>query len=335
MKILVTGGGGFLGGAIARRLCERGEAVTVFGRNPYPHLAKLGIETVSGDVRDADAIRRVCVGVDVVFHVAAKIGIWGRRRDFFEVNVTGTRNVIDGCRRGGVGRLVFTSSPSVVLGEGGLSGVDESLPYPERYLTHYPATKAEAERLVLAANGPGFSTVSLRPHLLWGPGDTQLIPRLLNAARRGRLIQVGDGSNLVDMTYISNAVDAHLDALGRLEPAAACAGSAFFISQGEPTSLWVWINELLARVGISQVRRRISYRSAHRLGSVMEVLYRGLGIRSEPPMTRFLAYQLGKPHHFSIAAARRDLGYEPRISMADGLDRLVEWIKSGMPQVGC
>ena len=329
MRILVTGGGGFLGGAIARHLRERGDDVAVFGRNDYPSLAKLDILTLRGDVRDAEAVRLACNGLDAVCHVAAKVGIWGRRRDFYEINVQGTRNVIDACRRAGVGRLVYTSSPSVVVGEGGLAGVDESQPYPDRYLAHYPATKAEAERAVLAANGPDFSTAALRPHLIWGPGDTQLIPRLLERARRGRLVRVGDATNLVDITYIDNTVAAHVAALDRLAPDAPCAGSAYFISQGEPVSLWGWINELLARVGLPPVTRQLSYPTARRIGALLEGVYSVLRLRSEPLMTRFLAAQLAKPHYFSVAAAARDLGYEPSVSTNEGLERLVAWIEGG------
>lgn len=331
MNILVTGGGGFLGGAIARELHERGDTVTVFGRRPYPHLESLGLQTLRGDVRDAESVGAACAACDAVFHVAAKVGIWGRYRDFYDVNVTGTRNVIAGCRRHGVTHLVVTSSPSVVSGDEPLEGVDESQPYPDRYLSPYARTKAEAEKSVLASNGPDLCTVVLRPHLLWGPGDTQLIPRLLDRARRGRLVQVGDGTNLVDLTYISDAVGAHLCALDRLQPGAHCAGNAYFISQGAPVPLWSWINDLLGRVGIAPVRRRLPYRSARRLGAALETIYRALRIRSEPPMTRFLAGQLAKAHYFSIEGARRDLGYRPRVSMESGLEKLVEWIHAGMP----
>jgi len=329
MKVLVTGGGGFLGGAIARRLRERGDDVVVFGRSKYPHLRKLDIRSVRGDVRDVEAVRSACIGFDAVCHVAAKVGIWGRRRDFYEINVLGTRNVIEACRRSGVGRLVYTSSPSVVVGEEGLAGADESQPYPTRYLADYPATKAAAEQAVLAANNPDFSTAALRPHLIWGPGDSQLIPRVLERARRGRLVQVGDGTNLVDITYIDNAAAAHVAALDHLTHDAACAGSAYFISQGEPVSLWGWINELLARVGVPAVGKRISFEAARRIGALLEAGYAMLRLRAEPAMTRFLAAQLAKPHYFSIAAARRDLGYAPLVSADEGLDRLVAWIKEG------
>ena len=328
MKALVTGGGGFLGGAIVRQLHARGDRVTALGRNRYPDLERLGIATVQVDIRDADALRKACAGMDVVLHVAALPGIWGKRSTFWAINVDGTRNVIDACRQVRVPRLVYTSSPSVVFGEAPLCGVDESQPYPDRYLADYPETKAVAERMVLEANGPNLATVALRPHLIWGPGDPQLIPRIVDRARRGRLVQVGDGTNLVDITYIDNASTAHLlaaDAL--LASPERCGGRAYFISQAEPVAIWSWIGGLLERLGVAPVRRRVSYASARRAGWLLERMYKLLGITAEPPMTRFLASQLARSHYFDTAAARRDLGYEPVVTTALGLDRLIDWLK--------
>ena len=257
--------------------------------------------------------------MDVVFHVAAIAGLWGRRRLFWEINVTGTRNVINACRAARVKKLVFTSSPSVVFGEEELCGVDESQPYPDRYLAAYPQTKAEAEQMVLVANAPDLATVALRPHLIWGPGDPHLLPRVIARARAGRLVQVGDGENLVDVTYIDNAAAAHLNAADSLSPGSPCAGRAYFISQGEPVRLWPWLNDILEAVSAPRVTKSISYRTARRLGGILEATYRLLGIRREPRLTRFLAAQLAHSHYFDITAARRDLGYRPVVSMAEGL----------------
>ena len=325
MNALVIGGGGFLGSRIARMLHERGDRVTVSGRRRYPHLEAVGIACLQGDVRDAGAVGRACADRDAVFHVAAKVGVWGKRSAYQEVNVTGTQNVIEGCRAHGVPKLIYTSTPSVVGGGEDLCGVDESQPYASRYLTAYAQTKAEAERLVLAASGPSLATVALRPHLIWGPGDRELVPRLLDRARRGRLLQVGDGSNLVDITYIDNASDAHLQAGDALAPGARCAGRAYFISQGEPVLLWPWIRDLLDRLRVPPVRRSVSFRTAYLVGAVLEALYRALGRSSEPPMTRFVAIQLAKSHYFCIHAARRDFGYDPRVSTQEGVQRLVAW----------
>ncbi len=323
MKALVTGGGGFLGGRIVEMLHQRGDEVAALGRGRYPHLEESGINTVQADLRNADAVTAACAGVDVVYHVAAVTNLWGKRKLIWETNVDGTRNVIAGCRRHGVRRLVFTSTPSVIFGQQELCAVDESQPYPDRYLAHYPESKAAAERLVLKANGDGLSTVALRPHLIWGPGDPHLIPRIIERARQGKLIQVGDGQNLVDITYIDNAAQAHVLACDALKPGAACAGKVYFISQGEPVLLWSFLNEILSRVGAPPVTRSISYSTARRIGAVSEWIYGILGLDGEPRMTRFLACQLAESHYFDISAARRDLGYRPQISTAKGVERLL------------
>ncbi len=322
-RALVTGGGGFLGTAICRMLHERGDQVVACGRQDYPHLQELGIATRQVDLRDAMAVDAVCAGMDIVYHAGAIAGIWGPRRLFWDTNYEGTRHVIAACRRHGVGRLVYTSSPSVVFGDGDLCAVDESWPYPAHYSAHYPASKGAAERAVLAAHGQELATVALRPHLIWGPGDRHLIPRIVDRARRGRLRQVGDGTNRVDIVYVDNAATAHLQAGDILAAGGACGGKPYFISQGEPVVLWSWVNELLDALGAPRVERAVSYAAARRIGGVLEVAYRLLGIRSEPPMTRFLAAQLAKSHYFDISGARRDFGYVPTVTTAEGLERLV------------
>ena len=322
MKALVTGGGGFLGSAIAGMLHQRGDQVTVFGRRRYPHLERRGIECVQGDLRDAESVQNSVSGMDVVFHAGGLTGIWGQRRMFWETNVGGTRNVLAACRRAGGPKLVYTSSPSVVFGEDDLCGVDESVPYPERYLAAYPETKAAAEREVLDANNDDLATVALRPHLIWGPGDPHLIPRVLDRARRGKLVRVGDGRNLVDIIYIDNAAEALLLAADALAPHSACAGRAYFISQGEPVALWPWLARIIEAAGLPAVKRAVSYRTARRMGWVCEALCHALRHGREPLMTRFLAAQLAKSHYFNISAARRDFDYLPRVSTEDGLNRL-------------
>ncbi len=326
MKALVTGGRGFLGGRIARMLHDQGHEVIALGRSRYPQLEQAGMATVQADVRDGPALSSAFQGVEVVFHAAACVGIWGRRRTFWEVNVEGTRNVIEACRRCGVSKLVFTSSPSVVFGDQELCGVDESQPYPRRFLADYPETKAVAERLVLAANRDDLLTVAIRPHLVWGPGDPHLIPRVIEQARQGRLTRIGDGSNLVDVTYIDNAAEAHLLAAQALWPGAPSAGRAYFITQGEPVCLWPWLDAILARVGAPPVRRAVSFGTARRAGWLLEGIWRLLGLQSEPRVTRFLASQLAWSHYFDISAARRDLGYAPRVSTSEGLERLFAWL---------
>jgi len=329
MNALVTGGGGFLGSAIVRMLHERGDEVSVLGRGTYPHIVPHIQRMFQADIRLAPAVQRACEGVDVVFHVAALTGIWGKRSDFWSINIEGTRNVIEACRANGVRRLVYTSSPSVVFGRDDLCGVDESTPYPSRYLAAYPETKAVAEKMVLAANSASLATVALRPHLIFGPGDPHLIPRVIARARAGRLRQVGDGRNLVDITYIDNAARAHLQAADALGQGSCCAGRAYFISQGEPVELWPWLNDLLRQVGVQGVTRSIPFRRAFGFGAACEIAYRTMRIAGEPPMTRFLAAQLSKSTYFNITAARVDLGYNPTVSMAEGTRRLVESLRDG------
>lgn len=321
MKALVTGGGGFLGGAIVRQLIARGDSVRSFTRTRYPWLDDLDIEQSLGDLADRAALSKAADGCDTVFHVAAKAGVWGRYADYHTVNVVGTENVIAACRSAGVRRLVYTSTPSVVYA-GPIEGGNESLPYPKLFDAAYPETKAIAERAVLAANGPDLATVALRPHLIWGPGDPHLIPRVIARARAGKLRRVGTGPVKVDVTYVDNVADAHILAADKLAPGSPVAGKAYFITNGEPVDLWAFINRVLADAGLPPVNKCVSAWEARLAGRVLEVVYRWLRLPSEPPMTRFVAAQLSTPHWFDIGAARRDLGYEPHVSVEDGLKRL-------------
>ncbi|HVA51517.1 MAG TPA: NAD-dependent epimerase/dehydratase family protein [Pirellulales bacterium] len=330
MHALVTGASGFLGLDLVEQLVARGDCVRAFCRRPSPELEALGVETLLGDVRDAEATAAACQRIDVVFHVAAVAGIWGPWKHFYETNTLGTRHVIAGCLRHGVQKLVYTSSPSVTFDGQEQCGIDESAPYPERWLCHYPHTKALAEQEVLAANGrDGLLTCALRPHLIWGPRDRQLVPRVIDRARQKQLIRVGDGKNLIDMVFVENAALAHLQAADCLLPASPVAGSAYFISQGEPVNCWHWIDGLLALAGLPAVQRSISTRAAYSIGAVLEAGYATLGKVEEPRMTRFLALQLGKSHYFSIERARRDFGYAPRVTTAEGMRRLKSKLSNG------
>jgi nucleoside-diphosphate-sugar epimerase len=325
MKTLVTGAGGFLGLYIVEQLVARGDEVRAFCRGTYPELDRLGVETVRGDVRNRDETIAACQGVDLVLHVAAIAGIGMRWRDFYEINTLGTRHILEGCRKHAVGRLVYTSSPSVTFDGSDQEGVDESEPYPEQFLAHYPHSKSIAEREVLDANGTdGLLTCALRPHLIWGPRDRHLIPRLLDRARSGRLRRVGDGKNLVDMIYVENAAQAHLQAADALSDGSPVAGRAYFLSQGEPVNCWDWINDILALADIPPVNKSISASAAYKLGAAFEGIYRVLGLRGEPPMTRFLAMQLSTHHYFDITRARDDFGYSPSVSTDEGMRRLGE-----------
>lgn len=322
MKALVTGGGGFLGSAIVHRLLDRGVLVRTFSRNSYRALWELGVEEVHGDLGDPGAVSEACRGVDLVFHVAAKGGYWGPYKEYHRTNVSGTRNVIQACRKHGIKRLIYTSSSSVIANGHDLNGVDESVPYPKRFKAHYPATKAEAERMVLAANSPALGTIALRPHLIWGPGDNNVLPWLMASSRAGKLRRIGDRPCLVDSTYIDNAADAHLLAADCLGTALAAAGKAYFISNGEPLPLWDLVNRLLEAVGEPKVIRLASSKGVYASGFLLEAAYRVLPLRGEPRMTRFLAEELSTASWFDLTAAKRDLGYRPNVTVAEGLERL-------------
>jgi nucleoside-diphosphate-sugar epimerase len=314
------------------RLLSQGRSVTVLARRPAPDLTARGVRFVQASLEDAEAVQAACAGMGTVFHVAAKVGVWGRRRDFFRANVLGTRAVIEGCRRHGVPRLVHTSTPSVVYNGGAISGGDESLPLTTRCPSPYPVTKAAAEGEVLAANSPALRTVALRPHLITGAGDPHLVPRLVAASRANSLWIVGQGKNRVDITHVENVVDAHLlaeAALGggpRADGAPGegrdCAGRAYFITNGEPVVLWEWINGLLVSLGEKPATRRISLATANAAGLACEIVWRILPLRSEPPLTRFVAAELARDHWFDITAARQDLGYSPRVSLAQLTEEL-------------
>lgn len=330
MNILVTGGGGFLGQALCRGLVERGHAVTSFNRGHYPALDAIGVTQVRGDLADREAVMQAfaggfdAAGFDAVFHNAAKAGAWGSYDSYHQANVVGTQNVLDACRAHGIGRLVYTSTPSVTHRkthpvEGGTA---ETVPYGENFQAPYATTKTIAEKAVLAANDARLATVALRPRLIWGPGDNQILPRLVERAKQGRLRFVGDGNNLIDTTYIDNAAQAHFDAFEHLAHGAACAGKAYFVSNGEPKSTRETINGLLAAAGAPLVDKTIPFRAAYAIGVLCEGLWHALPLQGEPPMTRFLAEQLSTSHWYSMAPATRDFGYVPKVGFEQGLERL-------------
>jgi len=324
-QVLVTGGGGFLGKAIVRGLLDRGDRITSFSRGTYPELAQWGVTQVQGDIADPAAVARACAAKDLVFHVAAKPGVWGPYRDYYRTNVTGTANVIAACRDHNVPFLVHTSSPSVVFDGKDMAGADESAPYPARHRSHYAATKALAEQMVRAAADNALATVCLRPHLIWGPEDNHLTPRII--ARAKRLRQVGDGSNRVDTVYIENAAAAHILAAEGLAADRSLSGRVYFISQDEPVALWDMVNRILAAAGRPPVTRRISARGAWVAGALLEAVWKVLFLPGEPPMTRFVAEELSTSHWFDISAAKTDLGYTPRVTISQGLERLSQWFE--------
>ncbi len=283
-----------------------------------------GVRCFRGNLGDLSAVREAARDCSLIFHVGAKAGVWGPYEDYFLSNVVGTRNVLTVCREQGIKRLIYTSSPSVIFDGQDQEGIDETAPYPKIYQACYPATKALAEREVLAANGPELATVALRPHLIWGPGDQHIIPRILDRARKGRLRLIGSGRKRVDAVFIENAVQAHLCAMERLSPEASIAGKAYFITNHEPWPTQDVINGFLKAAGLRPVSAKIPMALALKIAALMEKAYVFFRIRGEPPLTQFAVKQLGTAHWYETRAAREELGYEPRISMHEGMRRLNE-----------
>jgi 2-alkyl-3-oxoalkanoate reductase len=332
MKVLVTGGGGFLGGAIVKALLKRGDTVKAIQRGHYPELAELGAEAIQGDLTNADDINAAASGCDVIFHVAAKAGVWGDYDEYYQANVIATKNVIDACEKNNIRYLVYTSTPSVVFDGTSEEGIDELTPYAKTFFNAYQKTKAEAEQLILKTNNPDLKTVALRPHLIWGPGDRHLAPRVIGRAKAGRLRLVGNKENKVDSCYIDNAVQAHLLVADCLQSDAVCAGKAYFISNDEPISMSELINRILATVNLPPVTKTLNENLAYYVGAILESIYSVLNIKQEPLMTRFVARQLSTAHWFDLTAAKKDIGYKPAISIDEGMKHLKESLTSNSVQ---
>jgi nucleoside-diphosphate-sugar epimerase len=320
MKLLVTGGAGFLGSAICKMLLAKGYEVYSFSRKKYVDLEEMGVKTIQGDLRDQEQVNAAFKGMDAIFHVGAYADVWGKKNDFYDINYQGTLNVLAACETHQIKYLIYTSTPSVVFGEDDILGEDESLAYPQKYYTYYAHSKSLAETAVLNAKNDSFYTLALRPHLIWGPGDPHLFPRLLAKARAGKLRQVGDGENLVDIIYVDNAANAHVMAFEKLLVETTLSGNVYFIGQSEPVKLWEFINQVLNIYGLEAIEATVSFKLAYFLGTICEFIFNILGIyKPIPPMTRFVALQLAKSHYFSHAKFLKEIGEFELVSTAAGL----------------
>jgi nucleoside-diphosphate-sugar epimerase len=321
-RVLITGGGGFVGSHIVKQLRKKDIACVVFGRNSYPRLTAMGAECIQGDIAELSSLLRAMENVDTVFHVAALAGIWGKWDDYYRINVTGTRNVLTACKKNGVRNCVYTSTPSVVFNGEDIINGDETLPYGKKVLCNYAKSKIMAEKLVLESNSFELRTCAIRPHLVWGPGDPHLIPRLLARGRKKELKKVGNCENLVDISYVENVAMAHVLAAENLETKGTAAGQAYFISQGEPVNLWDWVDELFVTFDVVPIEKRVPFPLAYIAGAVLEGVHTVFFQGKEPKMTRFLAEQLAKSHCFSMDKAKKDLGYIPKINTEEGMKRM-------------
>lgn len=326
MEILVTGGGGFVGGYIIDLLLERGYKLRSFGRSPQPALAEKGVDVRCGDLGDAKAVRDAIEGVDAVFHVAAKAGVWGSWESYYQANVAGTKHVVEACAAHGVARLVYTSTPSVVFNRQSFTGQGNELPYGRDWLCHYAHTKAIAEQEALAANSERLKVVALRPHLVFGPGDPHLLPRVVDSVKASRLKIVGPGTNRVDVSFVKDVAAAHLAAFDALAGGRG-AGQAYFISQGEPVEIWPWLNQVLEGLGHAPLTRKMPLPIAYAAGGLAEMVWKVFNKSGEPPITRFVAVELAKDHFFDLEAAKRDLGFVPQTTMQDALKETISDLK--------
>ena len=322
MRALVTGGGGFLGKRIIKLLLNSGFEVRNFSRKSYPELVDLGVASVCGNLQDLESVEKALEGCDIVFHVAAKVGLHGKYRDFYDTNVIGTQNIVNACLKYGIKKLIYTSSPSVVFDGSDHKGIDESMPYPDKYYSFYQATKAAAEQIVLKANCKALAVVSLRPHLIWGPGDPHLMPRIVQSDKAGKLKIIGKGENLVDTVFIDNAAKAHLLAMEKLSTGSPVAGQAYFITNQEPWPMKKLINEILAVGGQPPLNKHIPVSIAYPIGFLLEKIYQIFQLKGEPRLTRLIVRQLSKAHWYDPAKANQELGYYPEISMDKGFEIL-------------
>ena len=324
MRVLVTGGSSLIGAGVARCLAERGDSVVCLQRSRSESLDER-IDQQLGDLRDAEAVEAAARGCDGIVHVAAKVGVVGDWEEYRAINVEGTEHVMAAADRHDVERVVYVSSPSVAHGGEPIVGGGAEPPVFGRRRAWYAESKAMAEVTALAAASPERGVVAIRPHLVWGPADTQLVGRIVDRARSGRLALVGGGRALVDTTYIDNAVDALVAALDAAHPGAVCSGRAYVVANGEPRTIRELVEGICTAAGVPFAPREVSLRAGRLAGAVVERVWPVVRPGEEPPLTEFLAEQLGTAHWFDPRPARDDLGWTPTVGIDEGLRRLAEW----------
>jgi len=323
MKVLITGGSSLMGRGVAELLLARGDEVTLFQRSRSEAVAP-AVRQVLGDVRDAGAVLESIAGQEAVIHLAAKVGVIGSLSEYHAINVEGTRHVVDAVRRHGIDRLVHVSSPSVAHAGDAIVGAGAQPAVLDHGTAWYPATKAIGEGIALQAASPACGVVVIRPHLVWGPGDTQLVGRIVERAHAGRLALVGGGRALVDTTYIDNAISSLVAALDAATPGAPCSGKPYVIANGEPRPIREILSGICTAAGAPFTPRDVPLAVARRLGTVIERMWPLLDREDEPPLTRFLADQLGTAHWFDPRPARDELGWTPRVTIDQGFAALAE-----------
>ena len=328
MRVMVTGGTGFLGGAICKELLRQNHTVYTVSRKPAASLESTGINVCYGDLSDINFTEKsLNSGIDSVIHCAGKPGIWGNYEDYYNSNVKATENIIAACLKNNIKSLIYTSSPSVVFDLKDQNGIDETEHYPKKYYAHYPKTKAMAEQIVMKANSDKLATVALRPHLIWGPGDRHIVPGIIKRAKMGKMLLINSGKNIIDTTYIDNAVYSHILALEKLNIGSKIAGNIYFITNDEPMESGKIINSMLKQAGIAEIKKSVPEWTAYTFGAFLEFTYKITNRKEEPFLTKFSAKELACSHWFNITKAKNDLGYKPQVSIEEGLQSLKQWLK--------
>lgn len=329
-NILVTGAGGFLGRYIVKALLKKGHQVVGLGRTKHQDLIDQGVRWVQADIRDLEKTRLALKDIDTVFHCASKVAMWGEWDEFESINVQGTQNLLTACLENNVKKFIYTSTPSVVFGQDSINGGDEKLPYPTQSLSLYGKSKAIAEKNVLDIDQSKLLTCAIRPHLIFGPGDDHLVPRLVQAARDNKLKIIGNGENLVDVIAVENAAEAHILAFENISPSSPICGQAYFVAQDKPVKLWDFTNHLLKIHGTKPVTKTISFKLAYFVGWLCETVAKIIGYKKDKlPMTRFVAMQLSKSHWFYHAKAQNDFGYKPLITTEQALKNYQDHLEAG------
>lgn len=328
-SILVTGAGGFLGRYIVKILQSKGHTVHGLGRSVHQDLVDRGVIWHQCDIKNFQDVLRATKNIDAVIHCASKIAMWGDWSEFLAINVQGTQNIVKACLENNVKKLVYTSTPSVVFGRESINGGDESLPYPDNSVSRYGRSKAMAEKYVLAVDQTKLQTCALRPHLIFGPGDDHLVPRLVDAAKRGRLKIIGDGENKVDVIAVENAAIAHVQALEALGENSVVNAQAYFVAQNEPVNLWEFTNQLLEIHGEKKISQNIGFKLAYAIGACCEFIAKIFRIKKDNlPMTRFVAMQLAKSHWFSHKKAASHFNYNPKLTTEQALKQYAQSINN-------
>ena len=327
MKVLVTGTGSLLLGGVASELLRRGDEVVCLQRRPAAFMGHQNAHEVLADICNTDAVALAAKGCDAIIHGAARVGVVGSQKEFYDTNVHGTENILRAAEQQSISRLVFVSTPSVAHTGASLVGAPAGRAEIGRSRSYYAESKAIAERTVLNARNSQLAVVAIRPHLVWGPGDTQLVGRIVERAKSGRLAVVGTGNALVDSTYIDNAISAHISALDALHVGSSCDGNAYVVSNGEPRTVNELMRSMCESAGVPFEPRHLSLTLGIRLGSLVERLW-PLMQSSEPPITRFIAEQLGTAHWFDQRVVHNDLKWAPSVTLDEGFKQLTQWFAS-------